>query len=1127
MLDGCVLPRFAGGVRKMKRTHVLRFGVSCVLAVIAFSLPAFAQEAATLNGRVTDPAGLAIDGATVSAQNTDTTVVSRAVTGDSGLYTIFPLLPGPYRVTVEKQGFRQVVQSGITLHVADSITLNFSLIVGAVSQAVSVTTEAPVVDVTTSNLGGLVDEQQVADLPLNGRNFTDLSILEPGVQRAWNLGTNNADIATTIFSSHGQPIRSNAFLMDGSLMQGFHGFSAASVGADELGVDGVKEYKVISNNAPPDYGVLMGAQTAVTSKGGSNQWHGDAYDYLRNAALDARDFFDVSYLTTGHRVPQFQKNQFGGAVGGPIRKNKTFIWLVNEWVKQTEGIPQPYLTTFQPGCIAPAGTTITNTECPQLGAAFPSVVVSQVTAPLLALYAPFEPNVPGTNSFFYNFKQPLTDRFGQARVDQVLGPNDNMFARYTTEVANITGTNIGGHNGNEYLPDFTDVLYSADQFVTISENHIFSPSFVNTFGFSWSRSYIREDTTTTVPSTDNVPGVNDVYAVTQAQQELQDGEPLPVTVYFNSGLAPNWVTNGAPAVYIQNIWALRDDLFKTKNKHSFKWGTLIQHVQYPMWDQTQTDGAYSFNSLGEFIEGEAQQYIDAHQFQLLGQTIQQNYNREFWYWTLGFYFGDEWHVSRNLTLSLGGRYEPNTQIGESHNRQDNFFAGPIVGEIGAQAIPTPGPIYKQSSLENFSPRVGFAWDVFGNGKTSLRGAFGIYFDTPLIGTMTQEIDDMPPEASGYSVTGAGGADFAATIPFVQPASGVLPSAAFQFIGADAKSPYSNQWNLTVERQLPGNTNLTVSYVGSRDIHLWVGIEGNPCIPSSYTSYYLPHIGLYSQAPVWDVPCGLGRTDVPNYTNAQEYFDTDGQSWYHGLEVALTRRLWKGFQFQNSFTYSKSLDDGETMKGGEENDGGSLYGPLLGVDYGVSIFSPKFDDRLNLLYHIPGMKSEGFLGKLTNGWWTGSLWTIQSGYPFSPRTAGSQSQSDIYHGNQGDRPDFGANYNPSTFIVGTANEWFNPNMLTLGTLGELGNTMRDDFRGPREVNWDMSINKDTKVGFLGEAGMIQFRCEFFNIMNHENLGQPNINGADIQEAASNNAGAIVATGSGTTTREIQFALKLIF
>jgi hypothetical protein len=198
-----------------------------------------------------------------------------------------------------------------------------------------------------------------------------------------------------------------------------------------------------------------------------------------------------------------------------------------------------------------------------------------------------------------------------------------------------------------------------------------------------------------------------------------------------------------------------------------------------------------------------------------------------------------------------------------------------------------------------------------------------------------------------------------------------------------------------------------------------------------------------------------------------------------------------------------------------------------TDYGTSIFSPKFDDRLNLIYHFPTPSLTGFVGKLTTGWWTGSLVTIQSGYPFSPRTAQSQSNSDVYPGNQQDRPDYGPNFNASTFVTGTANEWFNPNMLTLEPAGELGDVPRGAFRGPKEFNWDISINKDTKVGFLGEAGVIQFRCEMFNILNHENFGMPNINGADAQEAAANDAGAIVQTASGTNPRQIQFALKLIF
>jgi hypothetical protein len=246
-----------------------------------------------------------------------------------------------------------------------------------------------------------------------------------------------------------------------------------------------------------------------------------------------------------------------------------------------------------------------------------------------------------------------------------------------------------------------------------------------------------------------------------------------------------------------------------------------------------------------------------------------------------------------------------------------------------------------------------------------------------------------------------------------------------------------------------------------------------------------------------------------------------------LQVGVTKRLNHGVELQTSFNYSKSLDNGETMKYGEENGGGSTYSPLLNVDYGVSNFSPKFDSVTNVLYHFPTIDSKSFLGKFLNGWWTGNIFTAVSGFPFNPRDTGSQSNSDVYPGTLSDRPDYGPTYDPKTVIVGTVNEWYNPNMFVLQPLGHLGDVTRNVLRGPGFFNWDFSINKDTKVKFLGEEGALQFRCEMFNVLNHPNFGLPNVTGGESTDAIANDAGAITQTASGSNPREIQFALKIVF
>ena len=1038
-----------------------------------------------MSGRVTDQSGSAVAAAKVEAISVTTNAVYPTESNEEGLYNIPALSPGAYRISVTKEGFQQIIQAGIELHVADSVAVNFAMALGSVTQSVTVVGDIPLVNTTTSSLGGLVNEEKVSDLPLNGRNFVDLSLLQPGVSRAITISNIGGDFIGTSYSSNGAPIRSNLFLLDGAPMQNFYGFSAASAASTELGVDGIREYKVITSNFGAEYGLAMGSQVIISSKGGSNRFSGDVFEYLRNAAMDARNYFDLSYLTTGRRIPQYQRNNYGGSVGGPIKKDKTFFYLVYEGLDENKAIPQPFLNVPGAGCHGPAGATITNIACPQLGTTN-SVVVASATAPTLAMYP--LPNVPGKNQFFYNFLQPSRVNYGQARVDQVLSQSDSFFGRYTTEYA----TQI--QSEGTYFPQFTDHATSWDQFLTLSENHVFSTTLLNSARLSFSRTKTVDTSASTVnnPSLDLVPG------------------QLPGITTIQSGASQMGSSNVTPITPVQNILSFGDDLFYTRGKHSLKLGVLINRIQAGITSGHFNQGNAVFSNIANFLIGNLAQYK--------ALTPASNLNRDFRWWTEGFYVNDDWRASNRLTFNLGLRYEFNTTITETTGRLYS-----LRNPLTDTATTKGSALFRNPSLKDFSPRLGFAWDVNGDGKTSVRGGFGIYFDTPIVGTLLFEDLVVPPASSVTLVSPTAGGILPVSYPFLLP-SGVAPQNTFQVVDYFSKQPYLMQWNLTLERQLPAQTNLSVSYVGTRGIHLWDAQEGNPCIPTSYTPQVLS-TGPVAQGPVWATPCGLGRANSAFSTLT--LFTTGAESWYNGLQVGVTKRLAHGLEFQSSYTYSKALDNGETQLLSQENGRARMYNPIPNLDKGPSIFDLTHNWRFNTLYHFPSMNSDGVLAKVANGWWTANIFAFQTGYPFNPMDTNSRSNSDVYPGTAPDRPNYGPTYNPSTVITGTVTQWYNPNMFVLEPAGQLGNVGRDILRGPHLFNWDMALNKDTKLNFLGEGGMLQFRAELFNILNRPNFGLPNVIGGESTDASANAAGAIVNTASGTNSREIQLALKVVF
>jgi hypothetical protein len=1213
----------------------LRRNAVWLAALILAAIPLAAQlPTGTILGTVKDSSGASIPGAMVTLRNTDTNLTKTTTTETDGSYR-FPELPvGHYEVKAEAAGFRTETRTGLNLEVTQQGVINFALQVGATTQQVTITSDIPLVNTQDSTLGGTVNEQQISELPLNGRNYIDLTLLKPGV----NKDVNQRNQSGTSFSVNGAPPRSNNFTLDGAILQNSTGRSpVAGDSGDALGVDGIKEYQTVTGTFQAEYGMAMGSQIVAVSKGGTNQFHGDVFEYLRNSALDANTFRNRGAGTP--KVP-LEKNQFGAAFGGPIKKDKTFFYAVFEGIRQNEGVainnPVPSAGCHPANATAAndygAGTVITLAQCPDLsldtdamGNPITSVTLSKYTAPFLAIVplpSPgqvFDPVAGNPPSQIGSDVNRLGENYGQMRVDHNFSSNDTLFARYTIDNA---------------LPNQTQADYSyfrsldpaRNQWTTIAENHTFSPTVLNTARFSYSRTH-------SATTLDN----NGLTQNGGLGPELVQGFSTGIVDLGGSGGGPYQEfgsANAAPTTFsLQNIYTLSDDVNWTRGKHAFKFGTLLN--RFNQGDQATN----SYN--GQIIFGQLSDFLQDVPFQVEFAPTWANENRFFIYNTIGFYGQDDWRATSRLTVNLGLRYEFMTTPRELQGKQSH-----LVNDYSS--LFASGPVIQNNTKKDFSPRVGMAYDLFGNGKTAIRGGAGIYYDIGNIGSSLGGttngaipfgalIDINPgcssaffnannaahplgtpgfqpctigdweqvlgtataiPNGSPNSPTGTGGFPLpypqqvlSSYPPTCQPGTGVFAQCTTNpglvtptFIDYNWYPSYMIQYNASVQQQLPWNMAIGVAYVGNHGIHLPTVRDGNPIYPTSFGPCGDPaSLCVDGHVPFWD-------TSSPAYGNVNPNYGSDlniatvSSSRYNALQIVLQKRTSHGLEFESSFTHSKVTDDTQ----GQANIQDCVAsGGLLGtypldprVDTGPSCFNVPNNWEFNVLYHFPSPQGSGLRSKALGGWFMSSIVSVQDGLPITPLTTNNRSNSGVLQGGQGDwvnintpallaaypctsqpgQPAAGSNpcayqpivYNPNTVITGNPNQWFNPAMFSItpncfgpgltnclgstgqpGTVGQLGDAGRNFLSGPPERDWDFSLVKDTKIGLLGEAGMLEFRAEFFNVLNH-----PSFSGAGINMYVFNGnpgdtpfsekpQGSRVNQQLPNNQREIQFALRLEF
>jgi Carboxypeptidase regulatory-like domain/TonB dependent receptor/TonB-dependent Receptor Plug Domain len=1073
------------------------FLVLLILTIaMTISAPSEAQVVGgTLSGTVTDTSGAVIPNAQVTIKNIATQVSGAFATDVAGFYAAPNLLPGSYEVTIAAPGFATEVRTGIRLTVGAQQVLNLIMQVGRVTEQVQVAGEAPAVQLATSSISAVVNSTTVRELPLNGRSWTDLATLQPGVdairtQHAAGSGTGDRGIdgfGAQVTISGARPQQNN-YRLDGISINDYANGAPGSVLGGDLGVDAIQEFSVLTSNYSAEYGKTSGGVVNAITKSGTNQFHGSVYEFLRNSALDARNFFDVG------SIPPFKRNQFGAAVGGPIRKDRTFWFGDYEGIRQSKGIS---VTDTVPSPAARAGNLSTGT-----------VTVDPSVQKYLPLYPlPNGPILPPGDIGIFSFagQQVVNEKFFTTRVDHKLSQKDNLFGTYMYDDTSFT------------VPDsFNDLLnghHTNRQVAVLEEDRIFSPSLVNSARFGYNRTGVADNV--------GIKALNPLAVdPSLAAAPGRDASALLVSGLstFSGGRASN------PGDYFYwNSFQIDDDAFFTHGAHSLKFGAALERMELN-YSSGAAGGEFDFGSLSNFLTNHPDKFSSSFQTSTprgLRQTI------------FGLYVQDDWRWRRNLTLNLGLRYEMSTVPTEVQNK---------LSVLLNLTDPTPhlgNPFFLNPTLRNFEPRVGFAWDPFNNSKTAVRGGVGIFDVLPL----PYELYNGSNQATPFALKGSAthlppGSFFAGAFPLL----GVDSLRAF-FVEHKPPRNYVMQWNLNLQHQLAPNLTAMIGYVGSRAVHQpFRANTMNIVIPK-----------LTSQGYLWPSPVASGTTINPNFGEIRGIM-YDSYSSYHALEVGVEKRMSHGLQFQTSYTWGKSIDTSSSSVVGDTfaNAISSLHWFDLRLSRGVSDFNVGRTLVLNGTWQVPEAKAlAGHAGWLVNGWELGGIYTASDGVPF---TATFGTNGDPLGLNGSDTWDFPNRLvgpgcqslinpgNPNNYIktqcfaVPTASSlaFYSANCdPAFGTFPQCfnlrGNAGRNILTGPGTSNLDFSVIKNNYLKRISESFNVQFRAEFFNILNRANFSVPvTPDNTDIFDSTGTATGvAGLLTSTSTTAREIQFALKLIW
>ncbi|MGH9683290.1 MAG: TonB-dependent receptor [Candidatus Acidiferrales bacterium] len=1080
------------------RKRLVRFGILLALLVsVLHSSSLHAQVVGgTISGTVADSSGAVVANATVSLKNLATGVSTTTTTNAQGIYSAPNLLPGNYEARVSMTGFETSVQTGITLSVGSQLVLNVTMKVGAINETVQVTAASPDLQLASSTISAATLSKTIVELPLNARSWTDLATLQPGVSviRAM-VPVSSTDrlgrgLGVELSVSGGRPEQNN-YLLDGISINDYTNQAPGSILGGNLGVDAVAEFNVLTTNQGAEYGRTSGGVISAITRSGTNQFHGSAYEFARNSALDARNYFDGP-------IAPFHRNQFGASAGGPIQKDKTFIFGDYEGLRQTLGLS---MVDTVPSLAARSGHLTTG-----------NVTVDPLVKPYLGFYP--RPNGPvsgdiGTYSFAGS--AITSENYFTTRVDHTFSDKDNLNGTYMFDSA-----------PSQQNDEFNNKLLFAQtrrQLISLEENHIFRSSLVNSFRLGYHREYAA------APS--GAKALNPLAADTSLGFVPGDTAGfigVPGLTFFTGGLSTQ-----TPAQFHWNSWQVYDNVFLTKGIHSLKFGANVERIEDNQSVPSQPGGDFEFNSLSDFLTNNPFSLItDA-----AGVTTRRNVRET----VFGAYVQDDMRLRPNLTVNLGLRYEMATVPSEVNGKLASLQ------HLTDPTVIVRSPLFANPSLRDFEPRLGFAWDPFGHGTTAVRAGFGMFDVQVFPANLRHSLDGTVPfylSANGSNLP-----------------SGTFPFAAYPLLSSSPNSQraafiqqhpgrnYVMEWNLNVQHSFNPSATAMIAYVGSRAVHnLMQTDDSSIVLPSTLTpeGYLWPLQPLPPATPLPVLNPNFGRVPVTLWNS---------DSVYHGLEVQVQKRLSHGLSGQLSYTWSRTIDTASGSTDGDQFQNGlsSLFFFDSRLRRGPSDFNQTHTMVISYIWDIPSAHDvSNALGWATNGWELGGIVQVSTGMPFTaiigPDPLGMNSTDPL------DFPDIvpgcnrihgGLNYlNLNCFVLPPATPDIASRCQAFGLVipgatpipgtcaNLLGNSGRNSLVGPGLFNFDMSLVKNNPIARISDHFNVQFRVEAFNVFNHTNFNPPTAN-----DMLFNGDGTPVGSTAGqldstsTTSRQIQLAVKVIW
>lgn len=1171
-----------------------------ILWVVLLGATAFAQkDAGAIAGIVKDATGALVAGAKVTITDADRGTNFITTTNEQGAYLASPLKIGHYNVTIERSGFKKITLGPVTVDVQARPELDVTLRVGSIAETLTVTTEGPQLETETSELGQVVDSHRATTLPLNGRNYAQLAQLGAGIAPSEPGSRVSASYG---FSANGARALQNNFLLDGVDNNANLGDVLNETAfVIQPSVDAIAEFKVQTNSYSAEFGRGNGAILNAIIKSGTNQLHGDVYEFLRNEKLDARNAFDAF-----GRQP-YQQNQFGLTLGGPIVKNRTFFFADYEGLRIRQAIPHlsfiptpaqisgdfsaqltntavmavdpsTGLPTNQPALDCSGNPTfqgeIFNTRLTQQsslnpnglcgvlinGSApptniFPSGLIDPVAARLAALFPPPNANIAG-NNFLSDPKRRETRNNFDLRIDHKVGRQDDFFGRFSYEdqPSSIPAPFNNALDGGGFFDGIEENSYRS---IALSESHLFSPTLVNEFRVGYNRinsHRLQLNFDKDLSAQFGFPGV--------PFTPINGGLP---SITFSDGTAAIGSSTFLPSVEKQNSYVFTENLTWIRSRHAMKYGTEVRLEQFTIFQPAASRGDMNFGN--EFTDNPASPASGGSSFAtfLLGipdsgdMTSLHNidYRRQIY----SGYGQDDWRATDRLTLNLGLRYEFFSTIKEHTNELATFDFGSLSLIVprgqNAQLTPTLAaslPVQRNGSrglispdFNNFAPRIGLAYRF--TDKLVVRGGYGIFYGGQENGPFSNPSPGFNPpfylaqafRMTQCSASSANPNQLDCSIPNLNVLSQGFPATALSdpnnpqlySIDPHLRTPYTQQWHLGVQYQLPAATVLDVSYAGSHGLKLFAFYNGNQAAPTAdQTAPTAPRRPAKKPLAGVPGPCDLVTDNCdPVFDVAIATFRSNAISNYNSLQVRLEKRVTHGLQFEAAYTYSHALDDASSASLGSQNQGDFRYQNNPRLEYGNADFDVRHRFVLSYSYELPlgknraiGGNASGVVNHIISGWQVAGITTASTGNWFTPTDiATNLSNSDgggfVFNAA---RPNVVGDPNGRPCTPGTL---FNTCAFATNTiLGSFGNANRNIIRGPGFQNWDISL---FKMFPLNERMRFEFRSEFFNAFNHRNPQFANPNNIEVNIATQHGSPAFGFAQAARDPRFIQFALKFYF